>query len=162
MQAAACALEADGGNRAIKGAIFDLDGTLLDSMYIWDTIGSDYLRSLGVEPRENLNQTFKSMSLLQAAAYYRREYGVSLSTKEIMDGVNRMIERFYFHDVSAKRGVKEVLERLKKAGVRMCVATATDLHLAEAAASAKRYFRILFRYFHMYAGRQRKRCAGDF
>lgn len=117
----------------MEGAIFDLDGTLLDSMYIWDTIGADYLRSLGIEPRENLNRTFKSMSLLQAAAYYRSEYGVTLSVDEIVGGVNRMIERSYFHDVQAKTGVKDLLERLKKAGIRMCVATATDRHLAEAA-----------------------------
>ena len=120
-------------SKKIDGAIFDLDGTLLDSMYIWDTIGSDYLRSLSIQPRENLNRTFKTMSLLQAAAYYRSEYGVALSTNEIMDGVNNMIERFYFYDVKAKPGVKNVLEQLKTAGVRMCVATATDRHLAEAA-----------------------------
>ena len=41
----------------IKGAIFDLDGTLLDSMFIWDTIGEDYLRTLGKEPKENLTET---------------------------------------------------------------------------------------------------------
>ena len=41
----------------IKGAIFDLDGTLLDSMFIWDTIGEDYLRSLGKEPHEDLKET---------------------------------------------------------------------------------------------------------
>ena len=38
----------------IKGAIFDFDGTLVDSMFIWDTFGEDYLRTLGKEPRENL------------------------------------------------------------------------------------------------------------
>ena len=117
----------------IDGAIFDLDGTLLDSMYIWYTIGEDYLRSLGIQPRENLNRTFKTMSLKQAAEYYRSEYGVTLDTDEIMSGVNGMIESFYFNDVRAKAGVREVLELLKAAGVRMCVATATDLHLAEAA-----------------------------
>ena len=41
----------------LKGAIFDLDGTILDSMFIWDTIGEDYLRSLGKEPKENLKET---------------------------------------------------------------------------------------------------------
>ena len=47
----------------IDGAIFDLDGTLLDSMKIWDTIGEDYLLSLGIEPKENLKETFKNMGL---------------------------------------------------------------------------------------------------
>ena len=117
----------------IDGAIFDLDGTLLDSMYIWDTIGEVYLRSLGIKPRENLNKTFKAMSLLQAAEYYQSEYGVKLSTDEIVGGVNHMVERFYFQDVIVKPGVKDILERLKQAGVGMCIATATDLHLAEAA-----------------------------
>ena len=67
----------------IKGAIFDVDGTLLDSMHIWDSIGEDYLRSLGYEPREKLNEKFKTMSLSQAAAYYRSEYGVTLSVERI-------------------------------------------------------------------------------
>ena len=53
----------------IRGAIFDLDGTLLDSMSIWDTIGEDYLRSLGIEPRENLQETFATFTLEQAARY---------------------------------------------------------------------------------------------
>ena len=61
----------------IRGAIFDLDGTLLDSMFIWETIGEDYLRSLGIEPREKLNEKFKNMSLYQAACFYKSEYGVS-------------------------------------------------------------------------------------
>lgn len=117
----------------IEGAIFDLDGTLLDSMFIWDTIGSDYLRSLGIEPREDLNQTFKSMSLLEAAEHYQKEYGVTRSLDEIMRGVNGMIESYYFNDVKAKDGVPDLLERLKGRGVKMCVATATDLHLAKAA-----------------------------
>lgn len=117
----------------LEGAIFDLDGTLLDSMYIWDSIGEDYLKSLGIQPRENLNQTFKTMSLRQAAEYYQTEYGVTLSIDEIMCGVNRMIEHYYAHDVVVKNGVKAVLNKLRNNGVKMCIATATDLHLAEAA-----------------------------
>ena len=54
----------------IKGAIFDVDGTLLDSMGVWDTIGEDYLRSLGYEPREKLNEKFRTMSIREAAKYY--------------------------------------------------------------------------------------------
>ena len=63
----------------MRGAIFDLDGTLLDSMSIWDTIGEDYLRSLGIEPRENLAETFKTFTLEESAEYYRAHYGVTLS-----------------------------------------------------------------------------------
>ncbi len=117
----------------MQGAIFDVDGTLLDSMSIWDTIGSDYLRSIGYEPRENLNEVFKNMSLLQAAEYYRREYGVTRSAGEIMDGVNAMLERFYRHEAPLKPGAAELVERLRRKGVRLCIATATDRFLVEAA-----------------------------
>ena len=83
----------------LDGAIFDLDGTLLDSMFIWDTIGEDYLRSLGLEPRDGLREAFKTMSLYQAACFYQREYQVPGTTEEIMAGVNGMIEHFYRDEV---------------------------------------------------------------
>ena len=117
----------------IRGAIFDVDGTLLDSMFIWDTIGETYLRSIGYQPKENLNETFKNMSLHQAACYYQTEYGVTLSIDQIMDGVNAMLERYYRFEVPLKPGVAELLERLRQSGVKLCIATATDRHLVEAA-----------------------------
>ena len=117
----------------IRGAIFDVDGTLLDSMFIWDTIGETYLRSIGYQPKENLNETFKNMSLHQAARYYQTEYGVTLSIDQIMDGVNVMLERYYRFEVPLKPGVAELLERLRQSGVKLCIATATDRHLVEAA-----------------------------
>ena len=117
----------------IRGAIFDVDGTLLDSMFIWDTIGETYLRSIGYEPKENLNEVFKNMSLRQAARYYQTEYGVTQSIDEIMDGVNAMLERYYRFEVPLKPGVADLLERLRQDGVKLCIATATDRHLVEAA-----------------------------
>lgn len=117
----------------IRGAIFDVDGTLLDSMFIWDTIGETYLRSIGYQPKENLNETFKNMSLHQAARYYQTEYGVTQSIDEIMDGVNAMLERYYRFEVPLKPGAAELLERLRQDGVTLCIATATDRHLVEAA-----------------------------
>lgn len=117
----------------IKGAIFDLDGTILDSMFIWDTIGEDYLRSIGYEPKEKLNETFKNLSLRQAACYYKSEYGVTLTVDEIVDGVNKMIEKYYTCEVKLKSGVKELLEKFEDNRVKMCIATATDIHLVKAA-----------------------------
>lgn len=131
----------------IKGAIFDVDGTLLDSMMIWDTIGEDYLRSIGYEPRENLNETFKNMSLRQAAEYYRTEYGVTLTVDEITDGVNGMIEKFYRHEAQLKSGVAEFLTFLNDNGVKMCIATATDRYLVEASlerCGVLKYFEEIF------------------
>lgn len=117
----------------IQGAIFDVDGTLLDSMSVWANIGADYLRFLGYEPRENLNETFKSMSLYQAACYYQSEYGVTLSTDEIIAGVNDRIGQFYRERAGLKPGVAGFLRQLRERGVKMCIATATDRPLVEAA-----------------------------
>ena len=115
----------------IKGAIFDFDGTLVDSMFIWDTFGEDYLRTLGKEPRENLTETFKTFTLEQAAEYYRDHYGVTLSVEEIVDGVNEMVAEIYRTQVTLKDGVRAFLEGLRAQGVKMCVATVTDRAIVE-------------------------------
>ena len=117
----------------IQGAIFDVDGTLLDSMYVWETVGERYLRSLGLEPRENLWETFKTFTLEQSARYYQEQYGVRLSLEEIMDGINHLIERLYFEEVQLRPGIPELLKRLHEEGVPMVIATATDRYLVEAA-----------------------------
>ena len=115
----------------LKGAIFDFDGTLVDSMFIWDTIGEDYLRSLGKEPHEDLKETFMTLTLEEAAEYYRTHYGVTLSVKEIVDGVNTMVEGIYRTRVALKQGVADFLAQLKENGTRMCIATVTDRYLVE-------------------------------
>lgn len=117
----------------LKGAIFDFDGTLFDSMFIWDTAGEVYLRSMGIEPREDLQKVLKPMSLLQSANYIREKYAVELTVEEIMDGINRTVEDFYFHTIQPKEGVITLLEQMKVQGIKMCIATATDRYQVEAA-----------------------------
>ncbi|MEG1778686.1 MAG: HAD family phosphatase [Oscillospiraceae bacterium] len=117
----------------IKGAIFDLDGTLLDSMFIWNTIGEAYLMDRGITPEEGLNDKFNTMSIIQAAEYYREHYPLSESVEEIIDGINRMIDHFYADTIVLKKGVLEMLKALKADGVKMCIATATDRYMVEAA-----------------------------
>lgn len=117
----------------ICGAIFDVDGTLLDSMPIWDTIGRDYLRAIGYEPREDLDQVLKEMSLCQAARYFQTAYGVTLSVEKIIEGVNAMLERYYRFEAPLKAGAAGMLERLAQNGVKLCIVTAADRSLVEAA-----------------------------
>ena len=117
----------------LKGAIFDFDGTLFDSMFIWDTAGEVYLQSIGIEPREDLQKVLKPMSLLQSAQYIRECYQIPLTVEEIMDGVNRTVEGYYFHSVQPKEGVIKFLEQMKAQGIKMCIATATDRYQVEAA-----------------------------
>ena len=117
----------------LNGIIFDFDGTLFDSMFIWDTAGESYLRSIGREPEANLQKVLKPMSLLQSAQYIREKYDIPLSVEDIMDGINRTVEVFYFHTVEPKPGVIDFLEELHHRNIKMCIATATDRYQVEAA-----------------------------
>ena len=117
----------------IRGAIFDADGTLLDSMGIWDTLGEDYLRTKGKIPRENLRETFRDMSLLQAACYYRENYALTESPEKIVEELNAMIASFYEKEAPLKEGAAAFLEELCQRNIKMCIATATDHSLIRAA-----------------------------
>lgn len=131
----------------IKCAIFDFDGTLFDSMFIWDEIGERYLRSLGKEPNPSMREAVRTLSLYQAACYLRREYDLPLATEGIMKGINQMIEHFYLSEILPKPGVCEFLEHMKKAGISMCIATASERYQIEAAlkrCGMSQYFDAIF------------------
>ena len=121
------------GEALIRGVIFDADGTLLDSMHGWQTLGERYLRSLGLVPRENLEEVFRTFTLDQSARYYIDHYGVTLSTDEITAGLNSMIEKLYTEEAQLRPGVRELLQKLRAARIPMVVATASDRRLVEAA-----------------------------
>ena len=116
-----------------KAGIFDLDGTILDSMPVWLNLGADYLKSRNIEPPQNLREILKPMSLAQAAEYFRKKFGITETDSEIIDQVNKMLEHAYFNTVKEKPGIIKFLENLRAAGVKMCIATATDKYLVEAA-----------------------------
>ncbi|HPE95483.1 MAG TPA: HAD family phosphatase [Bacillota bacterium] len=116
-----------------KGAIFDLDGTLLDSMYVWDNAGELFLRKHGMEPAEDLAEAFRTLSLPEAAEYLCVHYKLSMMPQVAADGINAVIEDAYFNEVQPKKGVVAFLNKLKSKDIRMCIATATDRYLVEAA-----------------------------
>ena len=117
----------------IKCAIFDFDGTLFDSMFIWENAGEIYLRSLGKEPKSSIREDVRTLSLYQSAVYLRGEYNIDLSVEEIMAGINQTIEHFYIHEVKPKEGVISFLKDMKQQGVLMGIATASDRYQIEAA-----------------------------
>lgn len=119
--------------QSIKGAIFDLDGTLLDSMSIWRNMAVDYLRSQNIEPREDLFDAVRTMSLADTAVYFRDEYGIMKTDGQMMAEINANVEYFYNNVAQKKEFVIEFLSILKERNVKMCVATATDRHLVEPA-----------------------------
>ena len=117
----------------IKGAIFDIDGTLLDSMPVWENAGARYLATLGIEARPDLKERLDALSLLEGALYMQKEYKLSVTTEEILEGVNQVVKDFYFKEAVLKPGVCDLIQKLKKNQVRLIIATATDAEMAKAA-----------------------------
>lgn len=119
----------------LRGAIFDLDGTILDSMPCWETVGIRYLldQGIAIPDQEDLARRLKTTTLPQAAELYQTEFGIDKSVDGICQDIVGMIGRDYREYAPLKPHVAGVLHRLQQEGVAMCVATATDAPLAEAA-----------------------------
>lgn len=120
----------------IKGVIFDLDGTLVDSMMIWGDVAIEYLKSHGATPRDSIRSDLRSTNSVEEAKHYIEHYGINLPVDEVVRGRNNIMLKHYESDVKLKAGVRDVLEALKKRGVRLCIATATERNLAEPAMRA--------------------------
>ncbi len=117
----------------LQGAIFDFDGTLFDSMYLWDNIAKDSLIALGIEPPIDYRSKVRNLSVPQAAAYTIERFNLHMSVDHFVSMINKMIEHYYFDEVLPKKGIPELLQNLNENGVKICIATATDRHLIEGA-----------------------------
>ena len=112
-----------------KYAIFDMDGTLTDSMGFWKNLATEYLTARGVTdiPAQILER-IKPMTMSESAALFKQEFGL---TGDVEAQMNAMMENHYRNDIPLKPGAREYLQNLHRRGVRMCVASATAEQLME-------------------------------
>ena len=126
-------LTADIRDGKIKGAIFDLDGVLLDSMTIWTDLGERYLAMHGIEAEEGLAEILFSMSMEQGAEYLVTNYPLAETAAQAGDGIREMLRDFYYNEVGAKRGAEELLRGIAARGIRITAATSSPRGHVEAA-----------------------------
>ena len=117
----------------ISGIIFDLDGTLIDSLGFWDIVPEKYLQTVGIKADKDLARQIDSFSLKESAAFFIEKFKLKLSVSQVLDGINQTIEKFYKEEVQLKPGAKEFAVLLAEKHIKIAVATSSPAHLAEAA-----------------------------
>ncbi|MBO5928774.1 MAG: HAD family phosphatase [Clostridia bacterium] len=130
-----------------KGAVFDVDGTLVDSLFIWGVlwsgIGKTYAGDASFRPRPEDDKKIRTMLLKDTMALLHTQYGLGESGEELLAFANRLIERFYREEICLKDGVTDFLEYLKAQNIPMCIATANSeklIRLAMQRCGLDRYF----------------------
>lgn len=114
----------------ISGAIFDTDGTLIESMYVWENVASTYVKSLGKEPAPDLDAYAIRVSVPDTSAKIKKEYAPELSEEEIAKGLEALVYEKYKNETPIKDNyVHEFLEELSEKNIPMYVATGTARHL---------------------------------
>ena len=116
-----------------KGAIFDLDGTLLDSMGVWDQVDVDFLAKRGIEVPDDYMQKVAAMQFRQIAEYTIARFGLSDTPEALMEEWDHMARVMYATVVEAKPYAREYLESLKASGAKLAVATSLPPMLREPA-----------------------------
>ena len=107
----------------IHGAIFDFDGTLVDSMFLWREIDYEYLKKYGHEMTDDLQEAIEGMSQDEMSEYFRNRYHIPQSNREMQEEWLDMARHKYLYEVQLKPGVKRFLSVLYRAEIPMAVAS---------------------------------------
>jgi len=114
----------------IKAVIFDLDGTVVDSMWMWEAIDIEYLARFGIPLPPDLQKKISGMSFRDTAVYFKETFGIPDSLEKIKSDWNEMAMDKYCNEVPLKPGVLEFLKKLKVRGIKTGIATSNSKELA--------------------------------
>ncbi len=114
-----------------KGAIFDMDGTIIDSLMFWDSlwksIGETYMNDASFKPSDEVNKKVRTMIYTDAMAYFKECYNIPESTENFVRFTSEGLNDFYKNTAKAKDGAKELLSYLKKQNITLCLASASAM-----------------------------------
>ncbi len=120
----------------IEAVIFDLDGSMVDSMWIWRSIDIEYLGKFGIPLPDNLQACIEGMSFSETAAYFKTRFSLPDDLDTIKADWNRMARDKYACEVPVKEGVKELLSYCKEHGIKTGIATSNSRELVESVVRA--------------------------